>query len=83
MNRLLSIVIRGKISLDIWSGGDAQDYNLLRVFGCQTYFSVKDDKLNPRAKKFIFLGVKRNMKGYKLWDPENKKTVLSRYVTFD
>ena len=23
------------------------------------------------------------MKGYKLWDPENKKIVLSRYVTFD
>ena len=23
------------------------------------------------------------MKGYKLWDPENKKIVLSRHVTFD
>ena len=83
MNRLLSIVIGGKISLDIWSGGAAQDYNLLRVFGCPTYFSVKDDKLNPRTKKFVFLGVKKNMKGYKLRDHENKKIVLSRYVTFD
>jgi len=23
------------------------------------------------------------MKGYKIWDPENKKIVLSKHVTFD
>ena len=34
MNRLSSIVIGGKTSLDIWSGGAAQDYSLLWVFGC-------------------------------------------------
>jgi len=39
--------------------------------------------LYSRAKKFVFLGVKRNMKGYKLWDPENKKIVLSKHVAFD
>ena len=38
--------------------------------------------MNSRAKKFVFLGVKKNMKGYRLWDPENKKIVLSRHVTF-
>ena len=39
--------------------------------------------MNLRAKKFVFLSVKRNMKGYRLWDPENKKIVLSQHVTFD
>ena len=39
--------------------------------------------MNPRAKKFVSLGVKRNMKGYRLWDPENKKIVLSQRVMFD
>ena len=39
--------------------------------------------VNPRAKNFVFLGVKRNMKGYRLWDPGNKKIVLSQHVTFD
>jgi len=39
--------------------------------------------VNPRAKKFVFLDVKRNMKNYRLWDPENKKNVLSQHVTFD
>ena len=81
MNRLSSTAIGGKTLLDIWSSGAAQDYSLLQVFGCPTY-SVKDDKLNPLAKKFVFLRVKRNLKGYKLWDSENK-IMLSRYVTFD
>jgi len=31
----------------------------------------------------VFLGVKRNIKGYKLCDLENKKIVLSKHVTFD
>jgi len=52
--------------LNIWSGRAAQDYGLLRVFGCPIYFSTKDNKLTPRAKKFVFLGIERNMKGYKL-----------------
>ena len=39
--------------------------------------------MNLRAKKFVFLGVKKNLKGYRLWDPENKKIVFSRHVTFD
>jgi len=31
----------------------------------------------------VFLGVKKNMIGYKLWDTEYKKIVLSEHVTFD
>ena len=29
------------------------------------------------------MGVKKIMNGYRLWDTENKKIVLSRHVTFD
>ena len=83
MNCLSSTTIGGKTLLDIWSDRAAQNYDLLRVYECPAYFSVKDDKLNPRTKKFVILGVKRNLKGYKLWDFENKKIVLSRYITFD
>ena len=39
--------------------------------------------MNLRVKKFVFLSVKKNIKGYRLWDPENKKIVLSQHVTFD
>jgi len=63
MNRLSSTMIGGKILLDIWAGGAAQDYDLLRVFRCPAHFSVNNDKLNLRVKKFVILGVKRNLKG--------------------
>ena len=46
MNYLSSTAIGGKTPLDIWSGGAAQDYSLLWVFGYPAYFSIKDGKLN-------------------------------------
>jgi len=82
MNSLSSIAIEGKTLLNIWSGGASQDNDLLRILGCLAYFRVKDDKLNPQAKKFVFLDVKSNIKLYKLWDPENKKIVLNKHVMF-
>jgi len=83
MNCLSSTVIGGKTPLNIWSGGAAQDYSLLWVFGSSAYVSAKGGKVNLRAKEFMFLGVKKNMKSCKLWDPEKKKIVLSKHVTFD
>jgi len=39
--------------------------------------------VEPRARKAVFLGFKRGVKGYKLWDYEDRKIVLSRDVSFD
>ena len=39
-------------------------------------------KVDPSAKKCVFLGFK-GVFGYKLWDFETKKIVLSSNVTFD
>ena len=83
INGLSSTLIGGKTPLKVWSGKAAQVYDLLRVFESLAYFSTKDGKVNSRVKKFVFLGVKKNIKGYKLWDLENKKIVLSQHVTFD
>ena len=55
---------------------------MLRVFGCPAYYHVKE-KLDPRAKKVVFVGFKKGVKGYKIWDAEDKKFILSRDVTFD
>ena len=66
INGLSLTAIGGKTPLDIWSGGAAQDYDLMLVFGSPAYLSAKGGKVNPRAKKFVFLGIKINMKGYKL-----------------
>ena len=48
-----------------------------------TYYHVKKDTLDPRANKAVFLGFKRGVKGYKLWDPKDKKIVVSGDITFD
>ena len=66
MNCLSSTMTGGKTPLDIWSGGAAQDYCLLQAFESSAYFSAIDEKVNPRAKKFVFLGIKRNTKDHKL-----------------
>jgi len=83
INRLSSSAIRGKTPMEIWSGKAAQDYNSLRIFGCPAYCHVKEGKLDPRAKKSIFLGFKRGVKGHKIRDSKDKNTILSRDVTFD
>jgi len=81
MNKLL-LTVGGKTLLDIWSNEAAQDYSLLRIFGCSTYFGVKDDKLN-REQNSLYFWVSIFLKGDKPWDFKNKKIVLSWYVTFD
>jgi len=83
VNRLPSSAIGGKTPLEVWSEKTAQDYNSLRIFGYPTYYHIKEGNLDPRAKKRVFVGFKKGVKGYNIWDPKNKKCVLSRDVTFD
>ena len=40
-------------------------------------------KLDDKSKKFIFIGYDSSSKGYKLYNPNTKKTVISRDVEFD
>ena len=64
-------------------GKVAQDYDSLQIFGCLAYYHVKKYKLSPNARKGVFMGFKKGVKGYKIWDPKGKKIILSRNVTFD
>ncbi|XP_073039067.1 uncharacterized protein [Primulina eburnea] len=41
------------------------EYEHIRTFGCVVYVHVNQGKLNPRAKKRIFLGYPSGVKGYK------------------
>ncbi|KAM2967251.1 hypothetical protein FF1_027536 [Malus domestica] len=43
----------------------------------------KRTKLDDKSEKFIFIGYDSNSKGYKLYNPNNGKLVISRDVTFD
>ena len=75
--------IGGKIPMEVWSEKAAQDYDMLTIFGCPAYYHIKEDKLDPQAKKTVFLSLKKGVKGYKRWDPNDKKIVVSSDVTFD
>ena len=83
VNRLPSSAIGGKTPLEVWSRKVAQDYESLRIFECPTYYHVKENKLDPRARKGMFVGFKKGAKGYKIWDLKDKKFILSRDVKFD
>ncbi|PKI43781.1 hypothetical protein CRG98_035792 [Punica granatum] len=63
--------------------GSPANYADLKVFRCPAYAHVKEGKLDPRAKKCIFLGHADEVKGYRLWYPDGSKLIISRDVTFD
>ncbi|XP_077220995.1 putative mitochondrial protein AtMg00710 [Tasmannia lanceolata] len=53
---------------EVWSGKPS-DYSILRIFGCPAYIHVKNDqrsKLDPKSKKFIFLGYASGVKGFRI-----------------
>ncbi|KAH9659027.1 hypothetical protein KPL70_023708 [Citrus sinensis] len=83
INRLPSTAIKGRTPMEMWTGKPATDYNSLHVFGSTAYYHVKESKLDPRAKKALFMGITGGVKGYRLWCPVTKKIIFSRDVTFD
>lgn len=61
------------------------EYSSLRVFGCLCYIYSKNeakDKFNSRGIKCVFLGYLFCKKGYRVLSLENKKTYVTRDVTF-
>jgi len=57
----------------------------LRVFGCVTYAhvpKVKRQKLDTKNIKAIFVGYCTDTKGYRLWNAERQKLLVSRDVIF-
>jgi Integrase core domain len=84
VNRSPNTGIKCKTPEEIWSGKPA-DYSNLRVFYCPAYTHVNESKLEPRAKKCIFLGYALGVKGYRLWCPNSKgsKFLIFKDVTFD
>ncbi|KAL3623657.1 hypothetical protein CASFOL_032473 [Castilleja foliolosa] len=84
INRSPSSAIKFKCPQEIWSG-TKPDLKNLRVFGCAAYAHIKQDKLQARALKCIFLGYPTGVKGYRLWciEPNERRMVISRDVTFN
>ncbi|CAL2238507.1 unnamed protein product [Prunus armeniaca] len=85
INRSPSTVLGFKSAKEVWSEKPV-DYSKLRVFGCSAYAHIPSDersKLKPKSTHCIFLGFEKGVKGFKLWDINNRKKVVSRDVVFD
>uniref|UniRef100_A0A2N9GG47 CCHC-type domain-containing protein n=1 Tax=Fagus sylvatica TaxID=28930 RepID=A0A2N9GG47_FAGSY len=85
INRSPRVALDGKVTEEVWTGQEV-DYSFMRIFGCPAYVHISGEdrsKLDPKSNKCIFLGFKKGVKGYKLWDPVAQKVVISRDVVFD
>uniref|UniRef100_A0A2N9IQJ1 CCHC-type domain-containing protein n=1 Tax=Fagus sylvatica TaxID=28930 RepID=A0A2N9IQJ1_FAGSY len=85
INRSSRVALDGKVAEEVWTAQEV-DYSFMRIFGCPAYVHISGEdrsKLDPKSKKCIFLGFKKGVKGYKLWDPVAQKVVISRDVVFD
>jgi hypothetical protein len=69
VNRSPSTAIDCKTPYEVW-------------FGCPAYCHVNDGKLEPRSKKYIFLGYAVGVKGHRLWcsDPKSQNFIVIRDV---
>ena len=85
VNKSPSTALGLKTLKKIWSGKPV-DYSDLHIFGCPVYVLLQDEqrtKLDAKSKQCIYLGYKVGVKGFKVWDPNTKKSELYRNVIFD
>jgi hypothetical protein len=82
--RIEGVALDGKVAEEVWTGNEV-DYSSLRVFGCPAYVQIPSEErlnLDPKFRQCAFLGYRRRVKGYKLWDLKANKAVINRNVIF-
>lgn len=82
LNRCPSAVLENGITPSaLWYG--RQDLSKLRVFGSRVWYTCipKGSKLDPRAKTGVMIGYCGG--GYRLWNPEERRVIVSRDVVFN
>lgn len=82
-NRLPSRAV-DKMPFELWTGR-VPNLAELRVFGCEAYVHIPDQKrkkFDPRARKLIFVGYSSQHKGYRFLDRETNRITISRDARF-
>ncbi|PNX55324.1 cysteine-rich receptor-like protein kinase 25-like protein [Trifolium pratense] len=85
LNRSPTLSVKDMTPQEAWSG-KKPNVQHFRVFGCLAYMHVPDNhrkKLDDKSLKCILLGISEESKAYKLYDPTNKKVIISRDVVFE
>ncbi|KAM0024788.1 putative RNA-directed DNA polymerase [Helianthus debilis subsp. tardiflorus] len=84
INRIPSKVLKNKTPYEVLLG-KSPSYSHLRVFGCLAYYwnyDTRGDKFEPRGRPGVFLGYPYGTKGYRVYDLELHKLIVSRHVEF-
>lgn len=71
-----------KTPLERWTGRKPT-ICYLKTFGCLAFYyvpKIERSKLNPVARRGIFVGYSQDSKGYRIYDHVKRKTVIARTV---
>ena len=85
LNRSPTKSLKNKTPFEAWHGKKPR-VDHLRTFGCTAHVKVIGpgiSKLSDRSKKMVFLGYEPGTKGYRLYDPDRRRLVISRDVLFE
>jgi transposase InsO family protein len=85
LNRSPTVSVKNITPEESWSGIKPSVHHF-RVFGCLAYAHIPDNhrkKLDSKSIKCVHLGLSEESKAYKLYDPIEKKIIISRDVVFD
>ncbi|MCH83140.1 copia-type polyprotein, partial [Trifolium medium] len=85
MNKSPTFAVKNMTPEECWSGSKPSVHHF-RVFGCVAHMHIPDiqrKKLYGKSIKCINLGVSEESKAYKLYEPIERKILISRDVVFD
>ncbi|MCH81218.1 retrovirus-related pol polyprotein from transposon tnt 1-94, partial [Trifolium medium] len=85
INRSPTLSVKDMTPEEAWSNVKPS-VSYFKVFGCIGYVHIPDaqrKKLDPKGIKCVHLGISEESKAYKLYDPAQKKIIISRDVIFD
>nr|KAJ0188860.1 hypothetical protein LSAT_V11C900465450 [Lactuca sativa] len=81
INRIPTKVVKGVTPLF----NQKPAYEHMRIFGCLVYYrntETRGEKFEARGKPGLFVGYPPGVKGYRLYDMEKRKIVISRDIRF-
>ncbi|GAA0159544.1 hypothetical protein LIER_16294 [Lithospermum erythrorhizon] len=84
INLSSNTTLQGEVPDKVWYGKEVS-YKHLRVFGCRAFMHIPKDersKLDNKSLQCIHLNYGDDKFGYKLYDPQRRKSHRSRDVAF-
>jgi hypothetical protein len=85
LNRSPTLSVKDMTPEEAWTGRKPTVHHF-RVFGCLAYVHIHDahrKKLDDKSIPCFLLGISEESKGYKLYDPSNKRVIISKDVVFE